>query len=540
MRRTVGIVLALVLTLSLLAACGGGAKPNAGTDNKSAAKGKNVVVVATDNEIDNLDPFAFKSDLAQEVVDATYDTFVDFQVGPGQLGALVADTTKIASNLADMTTSADGKVLTFKLKSGIKFTNGNPVDAEAVRYSIERALKGGGYSALLWGMITVKDPTQVKVVDTQTVQVTLEKGNLMTNTIVPLALNVVMDPKETAKHVGKDDAYAANWYKTNIVGTGPYVKGSNWTQGVQYELAPNPDYWNKGKLKNDGVLIKVVPSADQRFAMLKQGALDVALGLPPKELSDLKNDANIQLYPFKSRNTNYLALNNKVKPFSDKRVRQAIAYAIPYQTLIDKVLYGFGQPLKSPVADGMPTADSSFWKYDTNVEKAKSLLADAGYQNGFKTDLYVSLDRQEDQQSAVWIQSALKAIGIDVQIHKVSDAQYREQQGKGELPMFMEYWYSWGNDPYYQMFWMFKSDNTFTNMSRYANPQVDDLVNKGIYEQDPAKRAEISKQLQQILVDDTPVVLLYQRDYVVAARKNVTGMNLWPDQHLRFFTLSKQ
>ena len=542
-RRLVTALIATFVLGSVLAGCSNssGSKPAetaqpAPSQSQPAPK-QNIIRITMDSDIDNLDPHAFKSDAAQMVVDATYDTFVDFGTSVDSNGAIIASSDKVVPNLAEMSISTDGKVVTFKVKSGIKFSNGDPVDAQAVADSILRGVTGDGYAKLLWGMITVTKADQVKVVDASTVQLTLEKGNLMTAKILPLALNVAMDSKVTQAHVTAEDKFGANWYKSNILGTGPYTLAKR-TPGVEYQLAPAKDYWNKDKLKNDGVLVKVVPAAEERLALLKRGAVDVALGIPPKDLADLKNDPNVKVFNFASRNTNYLVMNNKIKPFDNPMVRQAVSYAMPYQTLIDKVLYGFGRPLTSPVPEGMPTHDSSSFPYKTDVAKAKQLMQQSGV-GSFKTQLYVSNERTEDQQVAVWVQSALKEIGIDVEIVKIADAQFREKEGKGELPMFVEYWYSWANDPMYQLFWMFKSDNVFTNMSKYANKQVDDLINAGMYEQDATKRETISKQAQQIVINDAPIVLLYQRDYVVAAARDVKGMNLWPDQHLRFWTLTK-
>jgi peptide/nickel transport system substrate-binding protein len=234
-----------------------------------------------------------------------------------------------------------------------------------------------------------------------------------------------------------------------------------------------------------------------------------------------------------------VVLNSHIKPLDNVRVRQAIAYALPYDTLIKNVLYGFGKPLKSVVAAGMPTSDESGWPYTTDLQKAKSLLTEAGFPNGFRSSLAVSVSRAEDADTAVWIQSGLAKVGIQLDIQKLSDADYRAKQGADQLPMFIEYWYSWANDPFYQMFWLLQSQNKFTNLSHYANPQVDSLIQQGMYNTNDSQRADLSRQAQNIFDRDVPLILLYQRDFVIAGRDNVTGVGVYPDQYLRFWGLSK-
>ncbi|WP_158555824.1 ABC transporter substrate-binding protein [Peribacillus glennii] len=536
--RFKGNLLIVVMIAALLVACSNNANSNNGKNSADESGNKKEVVrVTMDSDIDNLDPFAFKSDAAQMVVDATYETLVDVETTTNSDGTIIANTEKVIPNLAEYTISEDGKVVSLKVKSGATFTNGDPVTAETVAFSIKRGLDPQFYSALLWNIISLTDAKQVKVAG-DSVEITLKEGTPMTEKVLPLALNVVMNPEVTEKNATSDDPFAAGWYKKNILGTGPYEL-SKWTQGVEYRLSPAAKYWNKEKLKNDGVLVKVVPDAKQRLALLKQKAVDVAIGLPPKNLAELKEDANIKVYDFPSTNTNYLVMNNQTKPFNDPKVRQAVNLAIDSNNLIKNVLYGFAQPLTSPVPEGMPTHIDVIEKEAADIEKAKELLKKAGVE-GFETDLYVNSSRTEDQQVAVWIKDSLAKIGVEVNINQVSDAAYRENQQSGnKMPMFIEYWFSWVNDPFFQMFWMFNSSNAFTNMAKYKNPEVDALIKQGMHELDESKREAISHKIQQMIAEDAPIAFLYQRNYVVAANKDIKGMNRWPDQHLRFHTLYK-
>lgn len=517
--------------LALLEACQAATSPGAG--NKAR------IVIGVDTDIDDLDPMDFKSDAAYEVVIQTYEMPVDNVTKPGPNGTLEATNDLQGVLASSFTVSPDGTRYTFKVRPNVVFTNGNPVTAQAFEYSYKRALLGPGYASLVMNMLTVKDPSQLRAVDASTFEITLEKPNPMATKLLPLTVLDIMDPTVSNQQATPDDKWANKYYKTHILGTGPYVKGSTWQAGSQYLLEPNPKYWNPSRVKNAGVLMKYIPSADDRLLLLERGDLDLAFGLPAKNLDQLRSAKGVKLWTFPSRNTNYMVLNSHIKPFDDVRVRQAIAYAVPYDTLIKNVLYGFGRPLKSVVAAGMPTSDESGWTYATDLQKARALLSDAGFPNGFRSSLAVSVSRAEDADTAVWIQAELAKVGIQLDVQKLSDADYRAKQAADQLPMFIEYWYSWVNDPFYQMFWLLQSQNKFTNLSHYANPQIDSLIAQGMYNTNDSQRAELSRQAQRIFDRDVPLVLLYQRDFVIAGRDNVTGVSVYPDQYLRFWELGK-
>lgn len=521
------------LALGILQACGG--RRSGGGGGGGASK----LVVGVDTDIDDLDPMDFKSDAAYEAVIQTYETLVANVLKPGPSGSMAASSDLVGVVAKSFSVSPDGTTYTFKVRPKVSFSNGTPVDAKALEYSFKRALLGPGYAALVMGMLAVKDPSQLKAVDDSTFTITLEHPNPMAPKLLPLTVLDVMDPAASQKHATAQDQWANTYYKTSILGTGPYVRGATWQSGSQYLFSPNPSYWNKGKVKNAGVLMKYIPSSDDRLLLIQRGDLDVAFGLPAKNLDKLRSDSSVKLWNFPSRNTNYIVLNEHVKPFDDVRVRQAIAYAIPYDTLIKNALYGFAKPLKSVVAAGMPTADTSAWPYTTDVARAKSLLAQAGLASGFRSTLSVSLSRAEDADVAVWIQSALGKIGIQLDINKLSDADYRAKQGADQLPMFIDYWYSWANDPFYQLFWLCQSQNKSTNLSHYANAQMDSLIQQGIYNTNDSQREQLSKQAQAIFARDIPLILLYQRNFVLASRSNVSGVSVYPDQYLRFWELSK-
>jgi len=533
--RSAALGLGLPLAGGLLEACG-----SSGSSSSGGGGGGKGIVVGLDTDIDTLDPISFRSDAAYEAVIQAYEMPVDNQVQPvGGILSGVAGT--LASSVAgEFSVSAQSTVYKFTVRPNVTFSNGAPVTADTLRYSYLRALEGPGYASLLMKLLTVSKPSQLVVTGPMTFEIHLGQPNPLGPKLLPLSVLVVTDPLLSGRHATKSDPWAANYYRTHMMGTGPYTQGATWQSGSQYLLSPNQRYWNKSKVRNAGVLLKYLPSADDRALLLQQGSIDLAFGLPASKLNSLRGANGIRLVNVPSRNWNYLGLTNTIAPLNDVRVRQAIAYALPYQSLIQNALYGFASPLQGILSSGTPTLDESLWPYDTDLVKAKALLAAAGHGSGFKTTLTVSASRANDVNTATYIQSALQKIGISVTISQVSDANFRAKESAGELPMFLDYWYSWVDDPFYQMYWLLNSANKVsTNVAKYSNPQTDKLISTGFYETDAARREQISQKVQQQFATDVPYVPLYSENFTLATRSNVSGVNVFPDQYVRFWMLSK-
>ena len=532
--RGAALGVGIPLAGGLLEGCSGPA-PAAGA--RSSSKG---VVVGLDTDIDTLDPISFRSPAAYQTVIQAYDMPVTNQVQPAN-GILQGVAGTLAPEAAiRYSIAADSGVYKFTVRPNVMFSNGHPVNADTLRYSYLRALEGPGYASELMKLLTVSSASQLIVTGSMTFEIHLNQPNPLGPKLIPLSVLVVTDPMLSRQQATNSDPWAAGYYRTHMTGTGPYVQGMTWQSGAQYLLSPNPRYWNKSQVRNPGVLLKYLPSADDRALLVQQGAIDLAFGLPASKLHSLRGAAGVFVINAPSRDWNFLGLANTIAPFNDVRVRQAIAYALPYQTLIQDSLYGFASPLKGILAAGTPTLDESLWPYQTNVPKAKALLAAAGHGSGVHTTLTVSGSRANDVNTATYIQAALQQIGFNVTIAQVSDADFRAKESAGELPMFIDNWISWVDDPFYQMYWLLASVNKAgTNLARYSSARTDQLIKSGFYEVDPARRELLSRMVQQQFADDIPYVPLYSENFTLAARANISGINVFPDQFVRFWMLSK-
>lgn len=495
------------------------------------------IIGAMGLDIDDLDPHYFKSNPGYLVTGNLYELMEDYVLEENDVGALVpvADDNgvwKFTPANCEWSRSSDGTVLTFKLREGAKFADGNPITVDDWMYSWTRALLNlDAYTYSNMNMITIMDQSQLKAVDANTFQFVMQKDVPFAEMAIDDNTGAILEKAVVEQHSSDQDKWGHEWLKTNPTANGAYTL-KNWTPGVGWELEPNANYWDAANVKNKGVIFKVVPNPQDRVSLLTKGDVDLALDIALKDLAQLKNDPNIKLFDFPIPDCFYLGMNTKMPPFDKKEVRQAIAYATPYKTIIDQVMFGFAKELKSPIGQGMPGHDPSFWHYDTDLQKAKQLL-DAAGQSNLSFKIACLLGRPEDEQTAVWIQSNLAQIGVQVEVDKMNDAQYYDEFNNRTLPAFISEWYSWLNDPINHVYWLFKSD-VGTNATQYNNPQVDKLITDGMYETDAQKRMDMVKQIQQLIVEDSPWVFLYQKDWVVAARKNVMHYPWYPDTVARF------
>ncbi len=494
--------------------------------------------IGVGQDADTVDPQAFKDIPGYYMLANLYDQLIDLKAHETKGGSiLIADASKPTSMIAQsMVLSKDLRTATFKLDPRARFQDGSPLTAADVKYTFSRGILGTQYTNILMKMLTLTSVKNIKTPDEHTVVFKLDKSNPMTARLLSLQVLSIQSAKVSKAHATSKDRWTNNYWRSHVFGNGPYVLKS-WNRGQGFELAPNPNYYRPGLPKNGGLVFKVIADPQQRLSLLKTGALHVAFEISAKDADSVRSGkvANVKLIDVPSPWSFGLTFNNTMKPFTDKRVRQALSYAVPYDAIIKTVMHGLAQPAKSMVPPGMPTHDGSFWKYDTDLSKAKQLLTAAGLGSGFTTSIDILIGRPEDEQAATLIQANFQQIGVNAQINKLDASQYQDNRNNAKSPMQIVEWYSWVDDPFYHLYWNMLSTNTFTNSSRYSNPAVDKLILAGIYEPNAAKRAAMSRQAQKIIVDDAPWAWLFARDFFQPAARNLHDFPYWPDQNPRFY-----
>lgn len=518
----------------LLAACSGDDKKTSGTTTGGTPKTTAKLNVGVGQDADTVDPQAFKSIPGYYMLANLYDQLIDLE--PTREGDIlkVGDAKTAPMIATTMEVSDDRLTATFNLDPNAKFEDGSPITAEDVRYTFTRGIKGTQYTSILMGMLTLSKPENILTPDEKTVVFKLDKPNPMLERLLSLqVLSIQSKAKGEANATAKDKFSDAYW-RSNVFANSAYTLKS-WTRGEGWELAPNPHY-RKGLPKNGGLVFRIISDPQERLNLLKSGDLHITYDVSAKDAAAIRKEGgNTKLISAPSPWNFALSFNNSQKPFDDVRVRQALSYAVPYDTIINDVMHGLAHPSKGIIVPGMDTSDQSFWKYDTDLQKAKEMLTAAGHPDGFSSSIDVLIGRAEDEQAATFIQSSFREIGVNVEIRKLAEAQYQANRNDAKSPMQIIEFFSWVNDPMYHMFWNMLSTNAFTNSSRYNNKKVDKLILDGLYEPDLAKREAVSKEAQKTIVEEAPWAFLYARDYYVPVAKNLTDYPLWPDQNPRLY-----
>lgn len=542
-RRLLGVLGAAVAG----AALGSSAEAAPGAGNRrsgGAAQETGKIVTADNGDVDNIDLHYFKSIPGYYAVANLYDNLFGYEYAEAESGGLKpveespGNWKLLPWLLESWEVSPDSKTITFKLRNDVVFSDGTPLTARDVKATWDRGVSDASvYSKLVFNLMTVARPDQITTPDDFTVVVTLDQPTVFALKMIATNVLSIMSAEAIEANATAEDPTGANFFQKNAVGSAAYVM-TNWTPGVEWTFDVNPNYWNKDVLKNAGVLNRMIPNPQERLSLLQNGDIDVAFHLLPKDLGGLRENPDIVLYDFRVPRVQFMQMNNTIPPFDNREVRRAVSHAIPYQTLIDQVMFGFAEPLKTPIPPGMPTSDESFWAYDGGPAKTKELLEAAGVSN-LEFELAVRPIFPEFEQAAVWIQSGLQEAGVNVVIAKMTETEYLDKFVNGQLQAALGEWYSWVNDPIYHLYWNFMSQSTATNGARYSNPQVDELIMGALYETDLAKREQMSKDAQKIIVEDAPWAFLYKKNDVVAARKTIGNMNWNPDEAPRFWMVTK-
>src|SRR5690554_5664203 len=429
--------------------------------------------------------------------------------------------------------SDDGLVWTLHLRRGVTFHDGTPFNAEAVKYNIERIIDPANAVQFAFLLNAV---SEVRVVDEYTVQlVTNEPFAPMINHLTHSATGI---QSPTAIERYGDD------YALNPVGTGPFVF-KEWVAGDHITLARNPNYWGE-PAKVEEVVFRVVPEDGPRMLMVQTGEAHVAVRVPPEMVDVLDRDPNITVVRTPSVRVIYVALNNyqradaPVNPFTDKRVRQAVNYAVDNEAINEFILSGVGRALDAPIAPGVFGYEPVF-KYEYDPQRARELLAEAGYPNGFRTQLYAPSGRYlKDIEVAEAVQAMLADVGIQAEIVTMEWATYLDVTGQraedNPAPMIMLGWGTVTGDADYGLYPLFHTSQWVpagSSRSFYSNAEVDRLLELARANPDPEVRLEAYREAMAIIMEEAPWLFLHAEVQLTAVRTSeVEGIVVHPTERI--------
>jgi peptide/nickel transport system substrate-binding protein len=469
----------------------------------------------------------------------TYDRLITYGVKKDANGNDYYDRTKIEPELAESWDLRDMSV-TFKLRKDAKFHDGAPVTAKDVKWSLDRAVTIGGAPTFQLKAGSMQKPEQFVVVDDYTFRIDFLRKDKLTIPDLAVPSPVVINSELAKKHATDKDPWAMDWLKNNEAGGGAF-RIEKWTPGQEL-IYQRFDEWKSGPLpKIQRVIWRFVPSAGTRRALIERGDADISFDLPPKDVAEMVHDQRLAVVSnLIEAALVYISMNVKMAPFDKVKVRQAIAYAIPYQKIMDAAMFGRGKPMFGGPSEVTTTEYPQPSPYVTDLAKAKQLLAEAGLPNGFETTLSFDLGYAVTQQPLCeLVQESLAHIGIKVTLNKVPGANWRAEFSKKTFPLLANIFGAWLAYPEYFFFWNYHGQNSIFNDMSYQNPAMDKLIDAARFESDPHKYDEEVENFVNLSFTDVPRIPIFQPSLDVAMQKNVTGYRYWFHRQLDYRQLAK-
>jgi len=486
------------------------------------------IIVTYKDDIATLDPAVGYDWQNWSMINALFSRLVDYKPGTTELGPALADSYDV---------SDDGKIYRFKLHPGVKFTNGREVTAADVKWSIERAVNpktqgpGAGFFHSIVGADkmtagTAETMDGITAVDDHTVKFTLSQPDATFLNVLALNFASVV-PKEAVEAAAGD-------FGKHPVGSGAFTL-KEWTIGQRLVFVKNPDYFIKDRPHVDSFTIEVGQEPLVALLRLQKGEVDIAGdGIPPAKFLEMKKSPEFEgmIVDRQQLETSYVTLNTQVKPFDNVKVRQAVNMAINKDRIV-RIINGRATPASQVLPPLMPGYDQNYKGYAYDPEKAKALLAEAGFKDGFSTQIYTS---NTDPQPRITqaIQQDLAAIGVKAEIKAVANPNVIAAGGtQGQAPMVWSGGLGWiadfpdPSDFYGPILGCGSAVAGGWNWSWYCNKDIDARGQAADAMPVPAKAEERNKAWAQIFTDiqtnDAPWIPVFNERRVVAKSKRMGG-----------------
>lgn len=479
----------------------------------ASAAGNDVIVAVMGQTINSLDLHRTGTNRpSYQVAVNVYDRLVSFGTKVTEDGGVSYDYSVIEPEIAESWEETEDALI-FKLKPEGKFHDGTPITAADVKWSFDRAVSLGGFPAVQMKAGSLESPEQFEAVDDLTFKIKLIRASKLTLPDLAVPIPMVINSKVALEHATDDDPWATEYLHTTPAGSGAF-KVAKWSPGEQLVYERNDDYTSGPVPEVKRVIVREVPSPATRRALLERGDVNLSFNMPNKDAKELSGVDGLEIQTTPIENSIYsLCPNLAFDAFKDKRVRQAIAWSIPYQEVFDTGAYGRGKPMWG----GEETSPSDIawpqkFPYSTDLDRAKDLLKEAGMSAGFDVPLSISLGQAEWMEPvALLIQESLSKIGVNATIDKIPSAGWRTASlVEKRLPLHLETFGGWLNYPCYYFFWCFLEGHLF-NSSNYRNEEIQTLTNETLHMpiDDPDYAPKI-KRMIEIIWDEVPRIALWQ------------------------------
>ena len=458
------------------------------------------------------------------------NTIADPNNVPGFWVANTDQSTLEPGIIESCTLADDGSLVTMKLRQGVLSPYGNELKTDDILWGLERSVAHQFIGGFFMGVGGAPDPAQWRAVDDYTMEIDQGADGASMFNLCPLLAHLgaapswIMDSDEAKKHATEEDPWAGEWVNHFGSWYGPYYITA-WEPDVQVVLEANPNYYlEQPPIKK--IIYQVVPNSADRIALLKAGRVDLIEGISPTEAAALDGEAGVRPISVDSNKQFFAFMNDSIEPWSDPRVRQAMNLAVDRETIASSIFAG----LATPYGGWLPVTFSGYEPFDTyayDLDRARELLAEAGYPDGFSTELSYSSGAPEEEQVAIAWQTALREIGVDVTLRKLTPAAIAQMVVGGTATNFVfAFWQDapFLPDPVFALQLWFAS---YANARWYhfGDPAIDESIRACANVTEFSERTSCIQEVAHDVDALAPVVNIVAPHFIYAVSDKVANAN---------------
>ena len=523
--RMISLSVLFALCIMLFSGCSSGEvkdtsnKDTTAGDNASDSDGGKIrteITIGVSSDVVSPDPHDQNDTNSNRVIRMMFDSLVYSDVD-GTIKPALAESWETVSDTE----------YRFKLREGVKFHNGYDLTAEDVVFSLERQMNSPKVKTFVSAIESVTADDEYTV----TVKTKQPYAPLLYNLSLPQSSIVC------SKHFDELTA-AGRKYSEQPVGTGPMVF-SSWLPNDNFTVTAFDEYWGE-KPKATRISVRVIPESSSRTIALETGEIDIVESVPAVDIPRVMENKGLKTVTQTSTSVTYVSFNTRKAPFDNVKVRQALSCAVDKQAIIDVICEGYAQQVNTIYPPAMPSYDESIDLYPYDIERAKTLLTEAGYPDGFTIEIATSGD--ERNRIAQLLQSDFSKIGVNLEITLLEWGAYLDYIGGTDHQMYIVGWSS-GMEPDGSTTPLFHSESVGPtgNRSWYQNEELDALIDEGKSTMNMDDRLGIYKEIQRIVMEDAVWIPLFARETVIAMNKNLEGMLISPtDSHIYVYSYVKE